>query len=408
MELSDEEAQPKIGLRDNKPLTVSAGEKIQHIAAVPFSGLRSGQIYVTATPRDNDLYEAFLSANLKNKGYTPRKVQLTLKEDLRAPSYSEQYSMFKAFYRNNTESVDSDLQEYSKGKGREFVRPSNENELFDTYIEFTNSFETKSGSRERFYSMLKEKGYNSVLDEHDRVGSWMQGEKPIIVIDQQQTIGPFDVTPVSNNDMAEAYQRYSGVKHSINTGEVKMWTYNETRYPDFLMHWRTKGSKNGVRLYQYPDGSLTPLGREHYGIGPARKGYTVIGESSSSSGESSNAKSGRWFKQNIKSGKDKAPMSPAEKTAKESQRMVDETRGIAQAARRIKMRNAQTEDLSEVSDAELRARINRLNMERQYATLTTEDTGQGLETAADILSILGGTVAIVGGVVTTVATIKNM
>jgi hypothetical protein len=187
-----------------------------------------------------------------------------------------------------------------------------------------------------------------------------------------------------------------------------MWTYNEARYPDFLMHWRTRGSKNHVRLYQYPDGSLTPLGREHYGIGPARKGYTVIGKSSSDSGESDSGNSGKWFKQNIKAGKDKAPVSPAEKTAKESQRMVDETRGIAQAVRRIKQRNAQTEDLSEISDAELKARINRLNMERQYATLTTEETGQGLETVADILAIVGGTVAIVGGVVTTVATIKNM
>lgn len=190
-----------------------------------------------------------------------------------------------------------------------------------------------------------------------------------------------------------------------------MWTYNETRYPDFLMHWRTRGSKNGVRLYQYPDGSLTPLGREHYGIGPARKGYTVIGKSSSGSGESdggNSGNSGKWFNQNIKAGKDKAPVSPAEKTAKESQRMVDETRGIAQAVRRIKQRNAQTEDLSEISDAELKARINRLNMEQQYAKLTTEDTAEGLETVADILAIVGGTVAIIGGVVTTVATIKNM
>lgn len=33
---------------------------------------------------------------------------------------------------------------------------------------------------------------------------------------------------------------------------------------DELMHYRTKGSKNGVRLYQNPDGSLTPLGERHY------------------------------------------------------------------------------------------------------------------------------------------------
>ena len=39
---------------------------------------------------------------------------------------------------------------------------------------------------------------------------------------------------------------------------------------DELMHYRTKGSKNGQRLYQNKDGSLTPLGRIHYGVGKAR------------------------------------------------------------------------------------------------------------------------------------------
>lgn len=34
-----------------------------------------------------------------------------------------------------------------------------------------------------------------------------------------------------------------------------------------LMHYRTPGSKNGVRKYQYEDGTLTPAGRIHYGVG---------------------------------------------------------------------------------------------------------------------------------------------
>lgn len=44
-----------------------------------------------------------------------------------------------------------------------------------------------------------------------------------------------------------------------------MWEYSNELY-----HYRTKGSKNGVRRYQYPDGSLTPEGRIHYGVGQAR------------------------------------------------------------------------------------------------------------------------------------------
>ena len=38
-----------------------------------------------------------------------------------------------------------------------------------------------------------------------------------------------------------------------------------------LMHYRTPNSKNGVRLYQNKDGSLTPLGYIHYGIGKGNR-----------------------------------------------------------------------------------------------------------------------------------------
>ena len=40
---------------------------------------------------------------------------------------------------------------------------------------------------------------------------------------------------------------------------------------DYLMHYRTKGSKNGVRRYQNEDGSLTAEGRDHYGVGDPRR-----------------------------------------------------------------------------------------------------------------------------------------
>jgi hypothetical protein len=40
--------------------------------------------------------------------------------------------------------------------------------------------------------------------------------------------------------------------------------------PNYLEHHGTKGMKKGVRNYQNKDGSLTPLGREHYGVGPPR------------------------------------------------------------------------------------------------------------------------------------------
>ena len=42
---------------------------------------------------------------------------------------------------------------------------------------------------------------------------------------------------------------------------------------DELMHYRTPGSVNGVRRYQNKDGSLTPLGRQHYGVEHTWAGY---------------------------------------------------------------------------------------------------------------------------------------
>ena len=47
-----------------------------------------------------------------------------------------------------------------------------------------------------------------------------------------------------------------------------------------LKHYRTPGSKNGVRKYQYEDGTLTPAGRIHYGVGKGGAsvhGYTDTG-----------------------------------------------------------------------------------------------------------------------------------
>lgn len=50
-----------------------------------------------------------------------------------------------------------------------------------------------------------------------------------------------------------------------------MWEYRS--YGDELCHYQVKGAKHGVRRYQNEDGSLTPLGRVHYGIKSARDTY---------------------------------------------------------------------------------------------------------------------------------------
>lgn len=50
----------------------------------------------------------------------------------------------------------------------------------------------------------------------------------------------------------------------------RIYVKHPSYYSNSLKHSGTKGMHWGERLYQYKDGSLTPLGRIHYGIGQAR------------------------------------------------------------------------------------------------------------------------------------------
>lgn len=121
----------------------------------------------------------------------------------------------------------------------------------------------------------------------------------------------------------------------------------------YLMHYRTKGSKNGVRLYQNEDGSLTPLGREHYGIGEGRKG----GESSDDSGSESEPKKPS-FRERIK---EKRHARKIDREAHlELQKSVD----------------SEKKNIRNLTDTELQDRINRLNKEKQLSQLLDESVNR--------------------------------
>lgn len=53
----------------------------------------------------------------------------------------------------------------------------------------------------------------------------------------------------------------------MQESEGQIMTYSTE---DYLAHYQIKGAKHGVRRFQNYDGSLTPEGRERYGVGEAR------------------------------------------------------------------------------------------------------------------------------------------
>lgn len=94
-----------------------------------------------------------------------------------------------------------------------------------------------------------------------------------------------------------------------------------------LTHHGIKDQKWGLRRFQNPDGSLTPAGRDRYGVGKERGAAGSEGQNKSDEGNSSR-----------KSGANKTP-------------------------------GKSSRSATEMSDDELRSRINRLNMEEQYSNL---------------------------------------
>lgn len=190
--------------RDTSPLQMKKGQKVQHISGVKFDKIRPGQLYVTADSKDNDMYTSFLGSRLLSKGFNPKKVVLTLKTDLNSPSSKEQYKLFQSFMKQNRKQIESDISDWLKEKGKSPNVKTDSKELYDQFI---NSVERSSTSQKKFYELLKSNGYNAVLDEHDITGSWMQAQRPLIIMDTMSIIGNVKVSNLNVKDLENALDR---------------------------------------------------------------------------------------------------------------------------------------------------------------------------------------------------------
>lgn len=121
-----------------------------------------------------------------------------------------------------------------------------------------------------------------------------------------------------------------------------------------LYHHGIKGQKHGTRRFQNEDGSLTPEGKERYRT-ISRRADT------------------------------------AKEAGKATKDMVESAAKLPVKAGRIK-RNS----YSDLSDAELQKRVNRLNLEQRYSDLTgeTKYVKSGSEVAREFLQTVGTVLAI--------------
>jgi hypothetical protein len=87
--------------------------------------------------------------------------------------------------------------------------------------------------------------------------------------------------------------------------------------------------------------------------------------------------------------------------------MVKEAKNINNSVSNIRS-TSKSKDLSKMSDAELRAQVNRMNLEQQYSQLSSSQTSKGQSYVKNILDVAGSTLAIAGSAVTIALGVREL
>lgn len=130
----------------------------------------------------------------------------------------------------------------------------------------------------------------------------------------------------------------------------------------YLAHHGVKGQKHGVRQYQNKDGSLTALGRVHYGVGVAKKAAHNVKESIRKKVAPTNAE----LNVQIRKQKSKNLNKKKREQLRQLKKGIDVD---AMSKLDDSKRNGPHKKFSEMSDKEINERINRLKNEITLADL---------------------------------------
>lgn len=147
-----------------------------------------------------------------------------------------------------------------------------------------------------------------------------------------------------------------------------------------LYHWGIKGQKWGRRRYQNPDGSLTPEGEKRY--------KRDVQENNAKKKDNRMVIEGpdpdRWVKEDIS--RTKGLVDKSQSAIKDVERFTD---------KHFPKSTKETLDLSNMSDQEMRSRINRALLERQYNEMfAPEKKSRGREIVSKTLEVAGSVLTV--------------
>lgn len=158
---------------------------------------------------------------------------------------------------------------------------------------------------------------------------------------------------------------------------------------NYLIHFRTPGSKNGERRYQYEDGTWTPEGLER-----RRSEYRKLERRDGSGlraligGGGSGLALGSAIA-GVASAKNPTQASLA---VTNSKNLMNDVRNAADTFKtgKIKPSDVYTQDLS---NDELNAIVKRMTLEKQYADLLENDRDKGSDWVTKFMGTIGGLLA---------------
>lgn len=159
-----------------------------------------------------------------------------------------------------------------------------------------------------------------------------------------------------------------------------------------LCHHGIKGMRWGVRRYQNEDGSLTPAGKERYSRDVRENNAKKKDNRIQIDGPDPN----RWVREDMSRSK-KLIDNTSDITGKLNQAIFNRSK------KRAKM------DLSNMTDQQLRDRINRANLENQYVDMFGPETvSKGRRYAKTILDAVGTVLGVGSSALAIALAIKDL